>query len=151
MRNRCSQLDTVPHPPPLTISGASTTNCLHTHTHTCVHTQTRCERLAVLHWVYLHASWGLFTVHFPLGPDCVSRFWVNTWYNLVLLPLLSFYTSVFSHSIFITFSWKVLGTAICSSFFGDEFWWFCRFMSKKIVNLHSKFSLCCASILKSPQ
>lgn len=68
------------------------------HTHTHVHTQT--------HWAYLPASWGLFTVNFPLSPGCVSCFWVNTWYNLVLLPLLSFCTSVFSHSIFISFSWR---------------------------------------------
>lgn len=81
-RNRCSQLDTVPHPPPHTISCASTTNCLplstHTHTYTNTHTQIlsvvkkkrrqssqsrpRCKRAGVC---CPQARCGPPTVHFP--------------------------------------------------------------------------------------
>lgn len=112
----------------------------HTHTHTRVHTQTRRERLTVLHRVCLPASCGLFTVHFPLSPSCVSRFCVNTWYNLVLVPLLSFCASVFSHNILVVQSSFLKSAGHWNVFFLFAGWWrCCMFISKKIVKLHSKF------------
>lgn len=115
MRNRCSQLDTVPHPPLLTISSASTTNCLHTHTNTLSLSPTHTHKhkqphTHIVSWerqsyiaatfsyectgVYSPAYWGHFTVCFPLCSGCVSCSWVNTWYNQVSLPPLSVCTSV---------------------------------------------------------
>lgn len=43
-------------------------------TRTCAHTHTESHSGRLLYWVYLPASWGLFTVHFPLSPGCMSRF-----------------------------------------------------------------------------
>lgn len=91
--------------PLLTISNASTTNCLHTHKHKnkCTHIQ-HCllgnsviysNDFLVFGGVFAYSiQRGLFIVRFPLCSGCISCSWVNTWFNQVSLPPLSACTSV---------------------------------------------------------
>lgn len=110
MRNRCSQLDTAPHPPLLTISSASTTNCLlphkHTHTHTyCLLGNTDILSTDFFMWTYGTRSpaCGHFTGRCP-SPLASLRL------HILLLSQHLIWSDVTSSFVSLHFSWSDMTT-----------------------------------------